>query len=380
MLTLGWTLVLVAAAAVVLVYQGIAIVLAAEMPRLDPEPPDFVPRRRATVSVVIAARNEEEDLPGTLDALLAQDYPDLEIVVVEDGSTDGTKAVIDARAPRVRRVDPPALPEGWVGKNWACWTGARASTGEWMLFLDADVRTHPAAVRTTMDWADREGADLATIGPRVEMKGFWERVVLPFYVQMVLTYFRAPHVNRPRSRAAMANGQYWLVRRSTYDALGGHAAVAPIMLEDVAIARRFRAAGRRLRVAWAPSLAVTRMYRDRREMFEGLLKNIHGAEFSPVRLVGFLAGLFGLFLLPLGLLPFGIAVGSVGLAALGGFLYVALFGKHAAFARAVGGSAAYGLLYPLAVAFYLVLVATSLARGVRKQPVVWKGRSYSVRG
>ena len=263
MLVLWLTLVLSAAAGAVLLYQGFAIVLAAEMPRLDPDPPEAVARRRASVSVVIAARNEEEDLPGTLDALLAQDYPDLEVVVVEDGSTDRTAAVIDARAPRVRRIDPPALPDGWVGKNWACWTGAHATDGEWLLFLDADVRTHPAAVRTTMDWAEREGADLATIGPRVEMKGFWERVVLPFYVQMVLTYFRAPHVNRANSRAALANGQYWLVRRTTYEALGGHAAVAPIMLEDVAIARRFRDAGRRIRMAWAPSLASTRMYRDR---------------------------------------------------------------------------------------------------------------------
>jgi hypothetical protein len=122
------------------------------------------------------------------------------------------------------------------------------------------------------------------------------------------------------------------------------------------------------------------MYRDRREMFEGLLKNVHGAEYSPLRLVGFLAGLVGFFLLPLGLLPLGVALGSGGLAALGGVLYIALFGKHAAFARAVGGEAVYGLLYPVAVGFYLVLVATSLSRGLRRQPVTWKGRNYSVRG
>lgn len=379
MLAVWVLLLLLAGAVVVLLYQGLAVVLAAEMPRLDPEPPDPVPRRRATVSVVVAARNEEEELPATLDALLAQDLPDLEIVVVEDGSTDRTREVVDARAPRVRRLEPPPLPERWVGKNWACWVGARATTGTWLLFLDADVRTHPAAVRTTLDWAEREGADLATIAPRVEMKGFWERVVLPFYVQMVLTYFRAPHVNRPNSRTAMANGQYWLVRRTTYETLGGHAAVAPVLLEDVAIARRFRTAGRRLRIAWAPALAQTRMYRDREEMFEGLLKNVHGAEYSMARQVGFLAGLVGFFLLPLGVLPLGLALGNAGLVALGGVLYLALFGKHVAFTRAIGGNAVYGLLYPLAVAFYLDLVATSLVRGARKQPVAWKGRNYPVR-
>ena len=379
MLALAEVVLLVAAAVVVLLYQGIAIVLATEMPRLDPLPAGATSGTRPRVSVVIAARNEEDELPATLDTLLAGDYPDLEVIVVEDSSTDRTKDVIDARAPRVRRVTPPSLPDGWVGKNWACWNGANATSGEWILFLDADVRTHPAAVRTTLDWAVREGADLATIAPRIEMKGFWERVVLPFYIQIVLVYFRAPHVNRDRSTAAMANGQYWLVPRATYFALGGHDAVRGVVLEDVAIARRFRAAGRRLRLAWAPELAVTRMYRDRAEMFEGLLKNVHGSEYSALRLIGFLAGLFGLFLLPLGLLPLGIVTGNLWLAGLGAFLYVALFGKHVGFARSAGAPAWYGLLYPVSVGFYLVLVGTSLVRGARHRPVIWKGRSYALR-
>ncbi len=379
MLELWEVALLVLAAIVVLLYQGVAIVLAREMPRLDPAllPPS--PGPRPLVSVVVAARDEEDELPSTLDALLAQDYPELEVVVVEDHSADRTREIIDAQAPRVRRIDPPPLPPDWVGKNWACWTGAQATRGPWLLFLDADVRLHPAAVRSSLDWALREHADLATLAPRVEMRSFWERLVLPFYIQIVLTYFRAPHVNRDRSTAAMANGQYWLVPRSTYFDLGGHAAVRGVVLEDVAIARRFRAAGRRLRVAWAPELASTRMYRTRREMFEGLMKNVHGADYSTVRLVGFLAGLVGLFLLPLGLLPLGLWTGSLGLVGLGAFLYVALFGKHVGFARASGAPAVYGLLYPAAVGFYLVLVATSLGRGWRRRPVVWKGRGYAMR-
>ena len=379
MLPLPVVVVLVVASIGVLLYQAIALVLAREMPRLDPSTSGDATRRPTTVSVVIAARNEEDELPGTLDSLLGQDHPDLEIVVVEDGSTDGTRAVIDARAPRVRRLEPPPIPDGWVGKSWACWNGARATHGEWLLFLDADVRLHPSCVRTTLAWAEREGADLATLAPRVETVGFWERVVLPFYVQMVLTYFRAPHVNRDGSKAAMANGQYWMTRRTTYLELGGHEAVGTIVLEDVAIARRYRAAGRRLRVAWAPELAVTRMYRDRKEMFEGLLKNLHGTEYSGARQVGLGSALFGLYLLPLGLLPLGALEGSLVLTGLGALLYVALFGKHAAFSRAVGTPARYGLLFPIAVGFYLVLFAASLGRGTRGQPVRWKGRSYPVR-
>jgi len=377
MLSLGVEVVLILASIAVLLYQGFALLLAWEMPRLNPAPqseppPPVLPR----VSVVVAARDEELDLPETLDGLLAQDYPNLEILVVEDHSVDRTGAVIDARAPRVRRVNPPPLPDGWVGKSWACWNGAAAATGEWVLFLDADVRTHPSAVRTTVEWALREHADLATIAPRVEMRSFWERVVLPFYMQVVVTYFRAPHVNRAGSRAAMANGQYWLTPRATYFTMGGHEAVRSIVLEDIAIARRYRAAGRTLRLAWAPDLAQTRMYRDRAELFEGLLKNVHGTEFSAVRSVGAIAGLVGLFLLPLGLLPLGLVTGDLLLSAVGAFLVLALFGKHVAFARAVGAPPAYGLLYPLSVAYYVALLATSLGRGLRHKPVAWKGRGY----
>jgi chlorobactene glucosyltransferase len=376
MVPLWVELVLLAASVAVLLYQGFAIVLAMQMPRLDPAPPAVTAEARPRVSVVIAARNEELDLPATLDCLLAQDYPNLEIIVVEDGSTDRTGDVIDARAPRVRRVNPPPLPEGWVGKNWACWSGAREATGEWLLFEDADVRTHPAAVRTTLEWAEREHADLATIAPKLDMRSFWERLVLPFYVQVVLTYFRTPRVNLPHSRSAMANGQFWLTPRSVYYAMGGHEAVRPVVLEDVAIARRYRGAGRTLRVAWAPLLAETRMYRNRTEMFEGLLKNVHGTSFSAGRIAVSLAGLIGFFLVPLALLPFALLTGSLVLVVMGGFLYFALFGKHVVFSRTIGAPAVYGLLYPVAVTYYVVLLATSLARGLRHKPVAWKGRSY----
>jgi hypothetical protein len=380
MLPFWVTLLLVVGAVGALLYQGVAIVLAYQLTRFGPAPPEPRPSYRGRVSVVIAARNEETDLGPTLDALLRQDYPELDIVIVEGGSTDGTRAVIEARTPRVRCIEEPALPAGWVGKNWACWTGANATNGDWLLFLDADVRTHAAAVRTTLDWAERERADLVTIGPQVEMVGFWERLVLPLYIQLVLTYFRTPHMHRPGSKAAMANGQFWLTRRSAYIATGGHAAVRGRVLEDVAIARRYRDAGLRLRFAWSPQLGRTRMYRDRHEMFEGLLKNVHGLEFSAVRQVGFLLGLIGFFLLPLLVLPIGLATGSLLLSALGAFLYLALFGKHVAFAHAVGAPSVYGLVYPIAVGWYLVLVTTSLIHGLRHRPIDWKGRSYPLDG
>jgi chlorobactene glucosyltransferase len=381
MLPLWLVLTLAVAAVLGLLYQGVAILFAFEMPRLDPTPPSGPDpaHRRPRVTVVIAARDEEDELPSTLDTLLAQDYPDLEILVVEDGSTDRTREEILARAPRVQCRDPPPLPDGWTGKNWACWTGARAATGEWLLFLDADVRTHPSAVRTAVDWATAQNADLMTLATRVETLGFWERVVLPIFVQLTLTSFRAPHVNRDDSRAAIANGQFWLTPRTTYFELGGHEAVRSIVQEDVALSRRYRAAGRRLRIAWGPELAITRMYRSRSEMFQGLLKNLSGSDYSAPRLLGAWVGLFALFLLPLGLLPFALFFDDLLLVGVGAFFYLALFGKHVLFSRSIGTPAVYGLLYFVGIGFFLALFGVAFERRLLHRTVVWKGRTYPVR-
>ncbi len=377
MLELGIVIALLVASIVVVLYQGIALLLAAQMPRLRPEDGRGL-ARIPKVSVVIAARNEEEDLPRCLDALLAQTYPNLEIVVVDGGSTDRTAEVARERGSRIRVLDEPPLPEGWVGKNWACQTGVKATDGEYVLFIDADVRCHPEAVRATIEWAEREQADLASLGPKVEMVGFWEKLVLPFYIQMVLAYFWTPRVNNDTSHTAMANGQYLLVRRPSYELVGGHTIIRQYVLEDVAIARAFRARGLRLRFAWSPELLTTRMYRDRKEMSEGILKNIHGMEFSAWRQVGFWFGLLGFYLLPLGVLPLGILTGNVLLIGMGAFLYFALFGKHAGLAARLGSNVGYGFLFPVAVAYYMGLVSVSLRRGLARRPVVWKGRNYPI--
>lgn len=360
---------------VVLLVQGMPIYLAARMPRLDPGEASS-PGPPVRVSVIVAARNEEADIGACLDGLLAQTYPDLEIIVVDGGSTDGTVAAARQRGPRVRVLEEPPLPAGWVGKNWGCHVGARAATGSLFLFTDADVRYHPDAVRATVAWAEREHADLATLAPRIEMVGFWEKLILPFYTQVVLTYFRAPRMNTDRSHAAMANGQYFLITRAAYERIGGHDRVRGVVLEDVELARALRQDGGRLRIAWAPELVTTRMYRDRQEMFEGLLKNVHDTSFSAARQLWFLVGLVGLFWLPLAVLPLGLLSSDLALTALGAFLYVALFGKHVAFTAGVRGSAAYGLLFPVAVGFYVVLVTTSLVRGLSRRPLEWKGRRY----
>jgi chlorobactene glucosyltransferase len=359
-----------------LLFQGVALLFAVRMPHLFPlegPPAPGLP----SVSVVVAARNEEEAIGLCLDDLLRQEYPGpLEIVVVDGGSTDRTREVVRSRGARVVLMEEPPLPSGWVGKNWGCQVGARETSGEYLLFSDADIRYHPRAVETVVEWARREGADLATVGSRIEMHGFWENVVMPFYTQAVLTYFRAPDVNRAGSSAAIANGQFLLTRRAAYEEVGGHEAVRGVVLEDVRLAQLFREAGKVLRIAWAPEMVATRMYRNRREMFEGLLKNVHGIRFSMARQVGFLAALLGFFLLPLAILPVGLWTASPLIVGVGAFVYLALFGKHAGFTRAIGGRTWAGLLFPVAVVFYLVLVSVSIREGRAHAPLRWKGRLY----
>ncbi|MGA7862117.1 MAG: glycosyltransferase [Thermoplasmata archaeon] len=376
MLSVVWTVLLVTYAVLVLVVQGVPLYLAVQMPHLlgprGPAPAAPTP----FVSVIVPARNEEDDLGACLDGLLFQTYPSLEVLVVDGGSTDGTRKVAQAREPRVTLIDEPPLPEGWVGKSWACWNGAERARGEFLLFTDADVRPSPEAVWTAVEWAQRDRADLVTFGSRIEMVGVWEKIVLPFYIQMVLTYFRTPRVNRADSKAAMANGQFLLVRKSAYEEVGGHRAIHDRILEDVALAQRFRAAGKVLRVAWTPELVTTRMYRTPRDMYEGILKTVSGVRFSAARQVGFAVALVGFYWLPLTLLPMGLQTGSIWVTAFGSFLWVALFGKHVAFNRAAKASAAYGLLFPVAAGYYLVLVLVALGRGLRGRPVQWKGRSY----
>jgi chlorobactene glucosyltransferase len=377
MLPLAIVGLLLALSVLVLLFHGVAIVLALQMPRIDPAPPGATSEPLPTVSVIVAARNEEVDLPACLEGLLAQDRPATEILVVDGASEDRTAAIAASYGPRVRLLREPPLPPGWVGKNWGCQLGAGEAKGELLVFTDADVRHHPATLRTAVAWLRGEAADVGTLVPRTEAGSFWERVVMPFQTQMVLTYFRAPRANRDSSSAAALTGQFWITTREAYEAVGGHAAVRGYVLEDVRLAQLYRAAGKRLRVGWAPELLVTRMYRDREEMFEGLLKNVHGTEYRAARQVGFLAGLIGLFWLPLGLLPLGWYEGSLPLVGMGAFLWIALFGKHVGFTRGTRLPAVYGLFFPLAAGYYVALVAASLRHQGRRASVVWKGRRYA---
>ncbi len=243
----------------------------------DPESP------RPAVSVIVPARNEEACLGACLESLAGQRGVSFEIIVVDDGSTDRTPAIA-ASFPGVCVIEPGPLPPGWSGKSNAVVAGARTALGEWLLFTDADTVHLPGSLACSLAEAKREGAALLSYSPAQEVRGFWEKAVMPVIFAELASTFRPSEVSDPASPAAAANGQYILVKRDAYDAVGGHAAVATTLLEDVALAKLVKASGRRIFFRFGGDAVRARMYRSFAQLREGWTKNLALLFHSPVLL------------------------------------------------------------------------------------------------
>jgi len=228
------------------------------------------------ISAVVPARNEEAAIARAVESLAAQ--PEIaEIIVVNDQSTDRTAAVLEelaARIPLLRIVQGAAPPAGWTGKNFAIVQGVAQASGEWLLFTDADVEHLPGSAARALADANSFGAALVSYSPEQETRAWWERAVIPFIFCRLATHFSYARVNDPALPDAAANGQFLLIRREVYDAIGGHAAVCGEVVEDVALARRAKQAGHRIHFATGEGIARTRMYGSVGEMWEGWTKNL----------------------------------------------------------------------------------------------------------
>jgi len=232
-----------------------------------------------SVSVVIAAQNEESALGTCLEALATQSYPALEIIVANDRSTDRTADVVRtfaARFPDVRVVDVHELPPGWLGKTHALTRAVPSARGDYLVFTDADVAWHPALLRTCVAFMEREQLAFLSLWPRVVVGSFWERLLPPACGLLLALWF---HQRRPGDAAAppFANGQFLAIRRPVYDQIGGHAAVRDEVAEDVALARLAKAAGLRRHVALGQELLRTRMYENLRQITSGWTRIFCGA-------------------------------------------------------------------------------------------------------
>lgn len=349
-----------------------------------------------SVTVVVPARNEALNIERCVRSLVASRYPDFEVVVVDDRSDDGTarlaRGVPAGNATRLHVVDGAPLPEGWLGKPWACWQGAREATGELLLFTDADTVHGPDLLARAVVGLAEEGADLLTVVGAQEMDSFWERLVQPQIFLMMLLRF--PDFERiaknGRWRDAIANGQYLLFPRRAYEAIGGHESVRGEVVEDLRLAQLVKSAGLRLRIRGAESDLATRMYRSLSHLLEGWSKNIvrGGLQSLPPVLrpvapaLSFLGGVV-LWLAAPGVLlvAAGAAMTSASPAVPAPVLSwaVAVYAVSCVlwsyFSHRMGTSAWYGPLYPLGAAVGAYIFLRSWVRG---RNVEWKGRRYSL--
>ncbi len=338
------------------------------------------------VSIVVPARNEERSIERCVRSLLAQNLPLFEVIVVDDRSTDATRAILARIAAEDRRlfvVDGAELPAGWVGKPWALAQGVRAARGSWFLFTDADSYHEPFGTASAVAFARERGAQALSIATFQEMETFAERAILPTLLGMIfLASGSFADLNDPaKPECALANGQYLLVERDAYTALGGHEALHDKIVEDLEFARRIKADGRfRLLIAAGEDLARVRMYHSFAELWAGFTKNMYlGSKNGVPDLLSGTA-----FMSIVSWVPPALALN----AALRGRKLEAL---EAALCTVLGTASAswafrqtrmprwYGLLQPIGAAVTAAITVNSAFRILSGRGVAWRGRVYGSR-
>jgi chlorobactene glucosyltransferase len=346
-------------------------------PRLGPASPTWTPR----VSILIPARDEADVIGETVECHLRQDYPHYEIIVLDDGSADGTgERSLEAAAgdPRLRLIAGEPLPEGWLGKNWACHQLSRQAEGEILVFTDADVRWAPDALSALVHLMEKTSANTFTVWPTQQTETWSERLVVPMMMFVIFGYLPELCVRYvPWPVFAAANGQCLAFRRQTYERVGGHSSVRSNVVEDVGLAWETKRQHLNLVMSIGNQLVTTRMYHDWPEVRDGFAKNIlagHGGQ--PILLS--LSAVFHwlLFLLPWAwlVLGWGIPLGPgwpwfpLALVGLG-------VGVRALSAAATHQRIADALFLPISTVLMTVIAARSLWWHYRYGGPQWKGRT-----
>jgi chlorobactene glucosyltransferase len=351
------------------------------------EYPAEPPMNPPLVSIVIPARDEARNIEACVRSVLCSSWPNLELLVVDDHSTDGTGEIvrrIAASDARVRVIDNPDLPAGWFGKQWACHNGAREARGTVLLFTDADTRHGPELLTRSMNAMRVRGADLFSVGGAQVMESFWERLVQPHIFLLIVARFgsteRLSRTTNPYGK--LANGQYLLVRRDVYGIAGGHEAVRAHVAEDLRMAQEWCRLGYSVQLVEGFSHLRTRMYHGLGEITRGWGKNIYAAGRDTLRLGPFGRAALRLFF-PLPALweivPAGVAIaalfGAVSPAAgaWGAIAYSASSLYWLAVHHVMGAPLPHALLHPLASLVIFGIMARAAWKGGR---VEWKGRVY----
>ena len=349
---------------------------------------DVPPANAPLVTVIVPARNEARNIDRCVASILATTYPKLELVVIDDSSTDGTSDVARQAAggdPRARIVSNAPLPDGWFGKQWACATGARVARGEILQFTDADTVHGRELVARSINAMRRTDADLFSVGGRQQLGGFWEKVIQPqIFTILSARYGGTESVNQSsRVTNKIAAGSCIFVKRESYDAIGGHGAVRSSVAEDLLLAQRFFGAGKKVTLMLGINQLSIRMYASLNEIVSGWRKNVFAGGLDSVPFGRMGQTLFPLVLLlpPLmELLPvLAMVLAGLGVPAGPTVLTWAAISSAAtllwwivAYAT-IGENPLYALAYPLGALVLLYIFVSAVIRGRR---VTWKGRTY----
>ena len=356
----------------------------AVVPSTGPRLPDKPPR----LSVLIPARNEEGRIGKTVESLLSQDYPDFEVIVLDDRSTDRTMEILEQYSrhdDRLRVVPGRPLPARWFGKPHAVTQAAEKASGDYFLMTDADTIHAPGSLRAAMAHLLRNRLDLLSLLPRLQCLSFWEKLLMPQLGSLLLHRRPLSRVNDPNDEMSFGNGQYMLVKASVFDDVGGLASVKSDISEDVGFARLVQKRGFRYQLARGEAVFSTRMYASLGEIFRGFGKNAYATMgYNPLRALSMALTVLLLSLAPLAMLLYTIlalttATPPPTIIIMYGFVQYAVVLSFQISVRAMGRMYPhYSILAPLGgLLTALLLVWTALwhhaGRGVS-----WKGRTYSM--
>jgi glycosyltransferase involved in cell wall biosynthesis len=328
------------------------------------------------ISILLAARDEEEKLPTALATLMEIDYPHLEVVAVDDRSRDATGRILDdfaALHPRLRVVHVSDLPPGWLGKPHALQKAYEAATGEWLLFTDADVRFKPDVVRRSIALAKQQGLDHLSLLCDVEMVGFWEKALITFFVSVFHLATNPRRVGNAHSPFYVGIGAFQLVKRSAYEASGTHRRLAMEVIDDMKLGKLIKRAGFRSGVGIAQDTVVVRWHNGLSNLIRGVTKNFFaGFGYN----LGFVAvGITGLLLLNVAPL-LGLVFGHGWIRIFAAIAFAVSLGFYGGAAVSMRVSPLYCLTYPMGAILLSYMLVRSAAVTIRQGGIVWRDTFY----
>lgn len=349
---------------------------------LTPDDARLAPGFRPRVSMVVAGKEEEANIARCVEGMLAQDYPGLQVIAVNDRSADRTGAILDEialRNPRLEAVHVRHLPEGWFGKNNAMREGLERATGDWFCFTDADCKFDSTSlVSAAVSYAAENKIEFLSVLPKLEAETIWERVVQPVAGAVMIFWNPPQKVNSPQHKQAYANGAFMLMSRRAYDLMGGHDAVKATLNEDMHMARRAKQLGIRLHVMRSADMYRCRMYTGFRQIWRGWSRIFYGCFGTLPRLIISL-----LFLAVFSMSPYVSLLAAPLAGAWGDWIATAaaiaivaqqsILWRYYAFS---GMAAPWALTYPLGALLCMGMICNAMLRAGGATKTVWRGTTY----